>query len=164
MKNINFKIQNSIAQHRLHSILQQVFSTSQYTIDTAFNTPTHWANVYKVTLDKGALYQPRDKTYIVRILNLSNSTLEDRQREILLTQKMAEMGVAPKVYYANPHQGVVVMTYIPVQPMKKDTAPCFLTSLAHKLKRLHGLDPTPYVPMGSEKLDSLFARVAKALR
>ena len=164
MKNINFKIQSSLAQNKLNAILQEVFSTCQYTIDNAFNTPTHWANVYKVTLNKRALYQPGDKTYIVRILNLAHTTLEDRQKEILSTQKMAELGVGPKVYYGNPHLGVIVMSYIPVQPMKKDTATAFLTSLAHKLKRLHGVDPTPYMPMGSKKLNSLFTRVAKTVK
>lgn len=159
MKNSKVKTQVSISQRKLHSLLQMVFSTAQYTIDTAFNTPTHWAHVYKVTLDKGALYQPCDKTYIVRVLNLAQATLEERQKEILLTQKMSELGIAPKMYYGNPYMGVMVMEYIPSRPMKQDTAPYFLTTLAHKLKKLHGLDPRPYMPLGSQKLESLWDRV-----
>jgi hypothetical protein len=131
MKNINFKTQSSIPQRKLHSILQQVFSTSKYTIDTTFETPTHWANVYKVTLDKGALYQPGDKTYIVRILNLAHSTLEDRQKEILLTQKMADLGIAPKVYYGNPHLGVMVMEYTAPQSMEERNTESLLTTFYH---------------------------------
>lgn len=159
MKSIKLKTQQNSIQGKLHALLQHVFSTDHYKIDMTFHTPTHWAQVYKITL-----YEPCDRTYIVRVMSHVHSTLEDRQKEILLTQQMSDLGIAPKVYYGNPYQGVLVMEYVTAHPLEGNHAGMALQSLAHKLKKVHGLDVRPYRSLGQDKIEGLLHRVASVTK
>ena len=86
--------------------------------------------IYKVVIN--------EKSYVIR-LSHPKRKLEDEIRTIHCMRMSAKRGLSPKVYYANPHDGIVIMEYIeaPKAPWGVLTSKKNLKKLALMLRTLH---------------------------
>lgn len=85
--------------------------------------------------------------YVVRFSH-GDWKKEDREREIGAMRNAAQLGLAPKLYYADADQGVVMMEYLPKQdpPAWQQMTDAYMRKLAMRMRLLHeGPALKPYV-------------------
>jgi thiamine kinase-like enzyme len=78
------------------------------------------------------------QSYVLRFIDPQRS-FADRDREIKCMEIASHEGIAPKVYYANPKNGIILMAFIQSKPLSKEeqSPKSRLPRLGHILKKLH---------------------------
>lgn len=87
----------------LNSVLSKVFQVSEPDLIERLLKGLSSPGLYKIEV--------AGKCYVVRFSNTRRS-LEDRQRELHAMQVASEIGIAPKVIYADLQEGIIVMDFI----------------------------------------------------
>jgi 5-methylthioribose kinase len=76
----------------------------------------------------------KQQAYVLRVMGL-DQPLGDRSTQVDSLTKAAALTIAPRCYYANAEVGIIIMAYIPSQPIIEREH--FLIDLAHIVKHLH---------------------------
>ncbi|MBA3813658.1 MAG: phosphotransferase [Alphaproteobacteria bacterium] len=134
------------AQNALNKVLDKQEIKSVHSLKGGLSP----SMIYKVTTDK--------KSYVLRLID-EHRSFSDREREITAMQIASQGGIAPKVYYANAKEGVIVMEFIPSVPLseKERSPPLLLPHLAHILREIHRGPPFPPTDGAQEKIRDLNA-------
>lgn len=79
-----------------------------------------------------------ERSYVLRLMDLKH-TFEDRDREIKCMEIASREDIAPKVYYANAKEGIILMEFFQSSPLsEEEQSPNIrLPRLGHILKKLH---------------------------
>lgn len=107
-----------------------------YQIDRIAGNQSPTVRVFKLTNG--------NDEFVVRILNTAQNK-EESSNEIHLTHTMSAEGVAPPVYYANEHTGIIIMKFIKDVSVFKGSAQQIegaLVEFAEKIRRIHRLPLT----------------------
>ncbi len=90
-------------EEALNSVVSKVFQASEPDLIERLLKGLSSPGLYKIEV--------AGKCYVVRFSNTRRS-LEDRQRELHAMQVASEIGIAPKVIYADLQEGIIVMDFI----------------------------------------------------
>ncbi len=81
----------------------------------------------------------RKKTYLLKILR--TEVISDPRHEFACMQTAAEAGIAPRIWYANVEDRILITDFVEARPYPDDVAPLIVTTL----RRLHSLPNFPKV-------------------
>lgn len=104
----------------MNAALMKVFNISNPESIERFSNGFSSPGLYKISVS--------GKDYVVRFSS-KNKSLEDRQRELDAMQIVAEQGLAPKIIYANPMEGIIIMDFINASKNSKTFNPLSEVSL-----------------------------------
>lgn len=101
------------------------------------------------------------QSYVLRLLDPQRS-FTDRDREIKCMDISSQEGLAPKVYYANAKEGIILMEFIQTPPLSKEerSPKVRLPRLGHILKKLHNGVPFPNTMSIYEEIQKVSSMLA----
>lgn len=106
--------------------IQTAFNTEQITAISLLHGGGSASLIYKIAINK--------QYYVLRLMSFEQP-LADRTIQIDCFTKAAQLNIAPSCYYANAENGIIIMGYIPHQPITERLQ--FLTELGNLINRLH---------------------------
>jgi aminoglycoside phosphotransferase (APT) family kinase protein len=115
--------------------LQEAFGTSEYEDIQSLSGGLSSALAYKILV--------RKKPYLLKILR--TEVISDPRNEFACMQAGAEAGIAPRIWYANVDDRIMISDFLEAQPFPDDMLPLIVPTL----RTLHSLPPFPKPMMGS---------------
>lgn len=101
------------------------------------------------------------QSYVLRLIDPQRS-FADRDREIKCMEIASQEDIAPKVYYANPKDGIIMMEFIQSSPLSKEeqSPKIRLPRLGQILKKLHKSPPFPKTISAQEEIQKVVSKLA----
>ncbi len=89
-------------------------------------------------------FDMHSKAYALRVMGF-DQPIADREQQIRCMQIASTAGITPKVHYADPQHGFVIMDFVSQKPLKESTDwPETVAELLKKLHSLNGAFEPPY--------------------
>lgn len=138
-----------VAQSALKKTLEDQFVESISPLQGGFST----SKLFKINT--------AIQSYVLRLLDPQHS-FADRDREIKCMEIASREDIAPKVFYANPQDGIIIMEFIQSSPLSKEemSPKVRLPRLGHILKKLHNGAPFPNTISRHEEIRKVVSKLA----
>lgn len=134
------------ATHDTHAMQQTKISRIQFAAKKTFGKTfdsieplNAGSSISALVLYKAYL---NHKPYVVRF---GNEKLKNSRREIKVMTVASQAGITPKIYYANPKDGIIIMDYIKTRNFNESEKqnPMIYKKLAKLAKQIHSLPNFP---------------------
>lgn len=102
-----------------------------------------------------------ERSYVVRLIDLQRS-FADRDREIKCMEIASREDITPKVYYANPKDGIIMMEFIQNRPLTNDerSPKILLPRLSYILKKLHNGASFPKTNSAQDEIRNVVSKLS----
>ncbi len=137
-------------QSTIKDVLQATFGVSEYEDIKMLTVGLSTALVYRIVVQR--------TPYLLRIITRTDAT-SDPTRQFDCMEMAAEAEIAPRIWYTNIEDRILITDYIEAQPLPIEKAK---TKLPKLLRELHSLPPFPKVMNFQDTADIFIRKLQEA--